>query len=295
MLRVRACLFVDRRRGILGHLAGSRRLESRGLQSRIRISSRRLLPRGLDGIELERPVFGRLLLIERRSRRDFDLVLAGERRDRHTSGIRIAGGRDAEQRAHVPRLSEVSREETQLPFPQRVRRQDVAVPRDRVEGNHLEANLRLRSQGAFGALRRGPRSGASEPGEHAGAEAVAGTISRRERHSFALAEEHHQHRNPGPLALGARHQLGVDGAQHGDRPAKLWIAGVTVARERQRQLLLHPDGRIDHVDEAHRATPHKRETPLGVEVRERSLPIGAPHKALNEDLRRDCRLHRAAQ
>ena len=84
----------------------------------------------------------------------------------------------------------------------------------------------------------------------------------------------------------------MNGAQHGDRASERRLIRISARREREGKLFLHPDRRVDYVGEAHRAARNKRETPLGIEVRERSLPIGAPHEALDEDLRRDRCFHR---
>ena len=54
------------------------------------------------------------------------------------------------------------------------------------------------------------------------------------------------------------------------------------------ELLLHPDRGIDHVRRAHGSAGAQSKAPIGIEVREGSLVIGAPSEA--GDTKRDSEL-----
>jgi len=170
--------------------------------------------------------------------------------------------------------------------------EDVAVAHVRKEGDHFQLHLRLGSERSGRGCRAFPGNVSAEPRESPATESIARTIAGDQRHALTVDDEHEQDRDPRALALGTCHQLRVNGAQHGDRASERRLIRISARREREGKLFLHPDRRVDHVGEAHRAARNKRETPLGIEVRERSLPIGAPHEALDEDLRRDRCFHR---
>ena len=112
-----------------------------------------------------------------------------------------------------------------------------------------------------------------------------GAIPRAHRHRVLSVEKEGENGHPGPISLGTGHQLGMKGTESADDALQRRLRGVQRGAQGQGDLLLDPDGWIDDIRRSHGPTGHQSEAPIGVEVRQSTLPIGATRDAGNPESR----------